>query len=44
MGIGTFFLAGFFGGLGGLAAWGLVQLAGIFLGAMADAIENHVSR
>lgn len=28
----------------GLAAWGLVQLAGIFLGAMADAIENHVSR
>jgi hypothetical protein len=44
MTIGTFFVAGFFVTLGGLAAWGLVQLAGIFLGAMADAIENHVSR
>lgn len=43
MGIGTFFVAGFFVALGGLAAWGAVQLAGILLGALGDAIGKHVS-
>ena len=39
MTIGTFFVAGFFGALGGLTAYGAVQLAGILLGAMANTIE-----
>lgn len=43
MTIGTFFAAGFFGGLGGLTAWGAVQLAGILLGALGDVIGKHVS-
>lgn len=43
MTIGTFFVAGFFVTLGGLAAWGAVQLAGILLGAVAGAIGKHVS-
>lgn len=43
MTIGTFFVAGFFVTLGGLTAWGTVQLAGILLGALAGAIEKHVS-
>lgn len=43
MTIGTFFVAGFFVTLGGLAAWGAVQLAGILLGAIGDVIEKHVS-
>lgn len=43
MTIGTFFVAGFFVTLGGLAAWGAVQLAGILLGAVAGAIENALS-
>lgn len=43
MTIGTFFVAGFFVTLGGLAAWGAVQLAGILLGALGNAIEKHIS-
>lgn len=43
MAIGTFFVAGFFVTLGGLAAWGAVQLAGILLGAVAGAIEKALS-
>lgn len=43
MTIGTFFAAGFFGGLGGLTALGAVQLAGILLGALGDVIGKHVS-
>ena len=43
MTIGTFFVAGFFVTLGGLAAWGAVQLAGILLGAVAGAIEKALS-
>lgn len=43
MGIGECFVAGFFGALGGLTAWGAVQLAGILLGAMANVIGKHVS-
>lgn len=43
MTIGTFFVAGFFGALGGLAAWGAVQLATILLGALADTIGKHIS-
>ena len=43
MTIGTFFVAGFFVTLGGLAAWGTVQVAGILLGAVAGAIEKALS-
>lgn len=43
MTIGTFFVAGFFVTLGGLMAWGAVQVAGILLGAMANIIGKHVS-
>ena len=43
MTIGTFFVAGFFVTLGGLAAWDAVQLAGILLGAVAGAIEKALS-
>lgn len=43
MTIGTFFVAGFFVTLGGLAAWGAVQLADILLDALADAIEKALS-
>ena len=43
MGIGTFFVAGFFGALGGLTAYGAVQLAGILLGALANTIGKHIS-
>ena len=43
MTIGTFFTAGFFGALGGLTAYGAVQLAGILLGAVANAIGKHIS-
>ena len=43
MTIGTFFVAGFFVTLGGLAAWDAVQLAGILLGALANTIGKHVS-
>lgn len=43
MTIGTFFVAGFFVTLGGLAAWGAVQLAGILLGALANTIGKHIS-
>lgn len=43
MTIGTFFVAGFFVTLGGLAAWGAVQLAGVLLGAVAGAIEKALS-
>ena len=40
MTIGTFFLAGFFGGLGGLVAWGAVQIVAAILGAVANAITD----
>lgn len=40
MGIGTFFLAGFFVTLGGLAAWGAVQVVVAILGAVAGAITD----
>lgn len=43
MTIGTFFVAGFFVTLGGLTAYGAVQLAGILLDALANAIGKHVS-
>ena len=43
MTIGTFFVAGFFVTLGGLMAYGAVQLAGILLGALGDVIGKHVS-
>nr|DAK51721.1 MAG TPA: hypothetical protein [Caudoviricetes sp.] len=43
MTIGTFFVAGFFVTLGGLSAWGAVQVAGILLGALGDVIGKHVS-
>lgn len=43
MTIGTFFVAGFFVTLGGLAAYGAVQVASILLGAMANAIGKYVS-
>lgn len=43
MTIGTFFVAGFFVTLGGLAAWGAVQLAGILLGALGNTIGKHIS-
>lgn len=43
MTIGTFFVAGFFGALGGLTAYGAVQIAGILLGALANTIGKHVS-
>lgn len=40
MGIGTFFLAGFFGGLGCLLAWGAVQIVAAILGAVATVIKG----
>lgn len=43
MTIGTFFVAGFFVTLGGLTAWGAVQVAGILLGAMSDLLRKHVA-
>lgn len=43
MTIGTFFVAGVFVTLGGLTAYGAVQLAGILLGALGDVIGKHVS-
>jgi hypothetical protein len=43
MTIGTFFVAGFFVTLGGLSAWGAVQVASILLGALGDVIGKHVS-
>lgn len=43
MTVGTFFVAGFFGALGGLAAYGAVQVASILLGALANTIGKHIS-
>lgn len=43
MTVGTFFVAGFFGALGGLAAYGAVRVAAILLGSLANVIGKHVS-
>ena len=40
MTIGTFFVAGFFVTLGGLLAWGAVQVVAAILGAVASLIKE----